>query len=176
MPIPLFTVGLYTDEKLVTTYTDLTPEETYTNVSQNVSYESDFRICSRDDIFKNMAGLLVGESFRAAWNNSDKYILISKIGFRLPQISISPDSLGYDQDEIITVGADKELPVHFINNIVSNPSVVQRMSKVKLPNSPDSEDDSKHYSYRLFCIRNLKFIIYLVKDFIKLDKNQLLPV
>ena len=173
MPIPLFSVSFYTDEKLVTVYGDLTPEETYTKVSQNVIYEPEFITCSRDDIFKNMAGLLMGEGFRAGWNNIDKYILISKTG---KQISISPDSLGNEQDEIITVGADKELPVHFINNIVANPTVFQRNSKVKLPSSPDSEDESKLYNYRLLCSRSLKFVIYLVKDFIKLDKNQLLPV
>ena len=179
MPIPLFSVGFYTDENLVTIYADLSPEEAYTKIHENIRDDPEFRSYGRDEIFKNMAGLLIGESFRAVWHQSqyiDKYILITKTGFRLTQVSISPDSLGHDQEEIITVGADKELQVHFINNIVANPTIVQRMSKVKLPSSPDSEDEIKLHSYRVLCSRNLKFVIYWVKEFLKLDKNPLLPV
>lgn len=175
MPIPLFTVGFYTDEKLDNAYTDLSPDEAYTKISQVTDPE--FRTCGRDEIFKNMAGLLIDESFRAVWRGSlyiDKYILITKTGFRLAAISISPDSLG--QDDIITVGADKELPVHFINNIVANPTVVQRMSKVKLPSSPDSEDETKIYSYRLLCSRNMNFVIYWLKGIVNFEKKSLLPI
>jgi hypothetical protein len=175
MPIPLFSVGFYADEQLITIYPDLTPDEAFTKIPENLYADAEFRSCSRDEIYKNMAGLFIGESFRPVWSTA-KYILITKTGFRFPQISISPDSLGHDQDEIITVGADKDLPVHFINNIVANPTVVQRMSKVKLPSSPDSEDESKPYSYRVLCSRNLNFIIYWVKEFLKTDKNKLLPL
>lgn len=123
MPIPLFSLGFYTDEILGTIYSDLTPEEAYTRIPQNLLTDPEFRTCGRDEIFKSMAGLLIGESFRAVWSHSqyiEKYVLITKTGFRLPHVSISPDSLGPKEEEIITIGADKELPVEFINNIVAN--------------------------------------------------------
>jgi len=181
MPVPLFSVGFYTDEKLDAIYVDLTPEEAYTQIPQNIIKDQEFRSCGRDEIFKNMAGLLIGESFRAVWHQSqyiDKYILITKTGFRLAQVSISPDSLGHsqDQDDIITLGAAKELPAQFINDIISNPAVIQRAAKVKLPSSPDSEDETKPYSYKVLCSRNLKFLIYWIKEFFGADKKPLLPV
>jgi hypothetical protein len=178
MPVPLFSVGFYTDEKLGAIYVDLTPEEAYTKIPHNVITDPEFRTCGRDETFKNMAGLLIGESFRAVWHHSqyiDKYILITKTGFRLAQVSISPDSLS-PKEEIITLGADKELPTQFIHNIVANPAVVQRMSKVKLPSSPDSDDETKPFSYRILCNRNMKFFIYWIKDFLGADKKPLLPV
>ena len=156
----------------------MTPEETYTKIPDNELADPEIRTCGRDDFFKNMAILLIGESFRAVWHKSqfiDKYILITKTGFRLAQVSISPDSLDSEGENVI-LGDNKELPVHFINNIVANPSVVQRMSKVKLPSSQDSDDEYKPYSYSLLCSRNMKLIIYWVKEFLGVDRKPLLPV
>jgi hypothetical protein len=177
MPIPLFSVGFYTEEKIGAVYTDLSPEEAYNKISENVIGNPEFRTCGRDEIFKVMATILTGESFRAVWHDApyiDKYILITKTGFRYIPVSISPDSLSQDQEEIISLGADKELSVHFINNIVTNPSVVQRISKVKLPNSPDSDDENKTFNYILLCSRNMRFFVNLLQIF--MEKKPLLPV
>jgi hypothetical protein len=166
MLVPLFSVGFYSSEKQDTIYENLLSEEVYDKIPTNELSRAEFRGLNCNEIYNNMTSLLVDESFRAIWHNSqpnEKYILITKTGFRGDSnFLVSPDSLDgieeMETNELITLGADKMLPVHIISNTIPNPSMVQRMSKVKLPNSPDSDDEKKPFNYFIFCSRNLNFI------------------
>ena len=181
MRVPLFSVGFYSSEKQDTIYENLLSEEVYDKIPTNELSRADFRGLNCNEIYNNMASLLVDESFRAIWHNShptEKYILITKTGFRGDSNLLgSPDSLdGIEEREDTEVGADKILPVHIISNTIPNPSMVQRMSKVKLPNSPDSDDEKKPFNYIVFCSRNLNFIYTIFKKFYYIDSNPTLPV
>lgn len=185
MLVPMFSVGFYISEKQYTVYDNLASEEVYDKIPGNEL--SEFNRLNRDEINHNMARLLVDESFRVIWHNSnptEQYILITKTGFRQDNnLLISPDSLDEEEEtqdnnnnQISTLGADKMQPVQFINNINSNPSMVQRMSKVKLPNSPDSDDEKKPYNYYILCNRNLNFIFGFFKKIFYMESKPILPI
>jgi hypothetical protein len=83
MPVPLFSVGFYSNEILSEIHENLTPEMVYAKIPSSVLNGVEYDVFSRDLIYNYIAHLLTGESFRLASSKQtpvEKYILVTKTG------------------------------------------------------------------------------------------------
>lgn len=76
MAIPLFSVRMYENDKIIRCYHDLNLEQVYDSIPIKDYTES----MSRDTIMAKMLYLMIDESFSCCSAPSNKYVLISRTG------------------------------------------------------------------------------------------------
>ena len=99
MPVPLFSLGFYKNETIYELVSDLSPEQTFNTLPEHIFKDVDWNTFNRDDIFKMMPLLLVGESFRVAQSAKlNIYIIITKQSADYDIITINSASIGNDKE------------------------------------------------------------------------------
>jgi len=106
MTIPLFSIRMYENDKIISFHYDLTPVQVYDNIPMK-DYTN---VMSRDDIFAKMAQLMADESFSCCWTTTNKYVLISRMGaadhIHIPvealRIKLPPSPESADKERVVS--------------------------------------------------------------------------
>jgi hypothetical protein len=166
MSISIFSVSYFENEIQVNIMINKTAEEAYLAIPSHIFTDISWNTYGKQEIFNNIKGLLVGESFRIAWNgNTHKYILITKTAMSSNKLT---DVHTYESsDDDIVVNIHDESTDNIIEDVINNPSVIYRNLKIKLPPSPDLEDKDKDKdNYPVLCVRYIINISNWVKKII----------
>ena len=161
----VFSVSYFENEIQVNILIHKNAEQAYLSIPSCIFTDVLWNTYGKQEIFNHMKRLLVGESFRIAWNDvNHKYILITKTAISSDKLIEQPVDETND-DIIVTV--HNVSSDHFIDDVVNNPSIVNRNLKIKLPPSPDLDDKDKDtINYTIFCTRYIVNLTKWAKDFL----------
>ena len=114
MPISLFNIKLFNDEKVIHVVSNISIEQVYNTIPKIILSDKGWTIATNKEIFEQLFQMRAGESYCAAWNTSNlNYILIAKMSFQDNKLinrnmQAQIEKVGYDKQSGDKQSNDKE--------------------------------------------------------------------